>query len=336
MALRMRYRNIGRSGISASVIGVGTWPLSGWMWGGAEEATAIATIHAALDAGINLIDTAPAYGVGRAEQLVARAIRGRRDKVILATKCGLVWHTREGTYHEEQWGKQVYTFLGPYSIRHEVEQSLARLGTDYIDLYQTHWQDETTRIEDTMDTLIRLKEEGKIRAVGVSNVSLPQLKKYQTRGAVDSVQEEYSMLNRDVEANLLPYCRENEIAVLSYSPLAQGLLAGTASPEREFPEGDFRRSHPRFSHENRVKAAALMQSVEPIAREHGVSLAHVSIAWAISSKHATHTLVGARSPEQAQESALAGGLELSESELAFINQQVDRHAAGIPHLLWNS
>jgi methylglyoxal reductase len=332
----MRYRDIGRSGISASVIGLGTWPLSGWMWGGTEEANAIATIHAALDAGINLIDTAPAYGLGLAEQLVARAIRGRRDKVILATKCGLVWHTQEGTYHEEQWGKQVYRFLGPHSIRHEVEQSLARLGTDYIDLYQTHWQDETTRIEDTMDTLIRLKEEGKIRAVGVSNVSVAQLKRYQTRGAVENVQEEYSMLNRDVEANLLPYCRENEIALLSYSPLAQGLLAGTASPEREFPEGDFRRNHPRFSYENRVKAAALMRSVEPIAQNHGVSLAHVSIAWAISSKHATHTLVGARSPEQAQESALAGGLELSESELAFINQQVDRHAAGIPHLLWNS
>jgi aryl-alcohol dehydrogenase-like predicted oxidoreductase len=184
-----------------------------------------------------------------------------------------------------------------------------------------------------MDTLIRLKEEGKIRAVGVSNVSLAQLKKYQKRGAVESVQEEYSMLNRDVEANLLPYCRENEIAVLSYSPLAQGLLAGTASPEREFPEGDFRRSHPRFSYENRMKAANLMRSIEPIARNHGVSLAHVSIAWTFSSAHASHTLVGARSPEQAQESALAGGLELNESDVAFINQQVERYAADIPHLL---
>jgi len=333
MTLPVRYRNIGRSGISASIIGLGTWSLSGWMWGGTEEANAIATIHAALDAGINLIDTAPAYGVGLAERLVANAIHGRRDKVILATKCGLVWHTREGKYHEEQWGKQVYRFLGPHSIRHEVEQSLDRLGTDYLDLYQTHWQDETTPIEDTMDTLVRLKEEGKIRAVGVSNVSLAQLKKYQTRGAVDSVQEEYSMLNRDVETNLLPYCQENEIAVLSYSPLAQGLLAGTASPEREFPKGDFRRNHARFSYENRVKSAALMRSIEPIARDRRVSLAHVSVAWTISSAHATHALVGARSPEQARESALAGGLELSESELAFINRQVERLAADIPHLL---
>jgi aryl-alcohol dehydrogenase-like predicted oxidoreductase len=329
----MRYRNIGRSGISASIIGLGTWSLSGWMWGGTEEADAIATIHAALDAGINLIDTAPAYGVGRAEQLVAKAIHGRRDKVILATKCGLVWHTREGTYHEEQWGRQVYRFLGAHSVRHEVEESLRRLGTDYIDLYQTHWQDETTPIEETMDTLMRLKEEGKIRAVGVSNVSLAQLKKYQTRGVVDSLQEEYSMLNRDVEANLLPYCRENEIAVLAYSPLAQGLLAGTAGPEREFPEGDFRRNHPRFTHENRAKAAALMQSIEPIAQAHGVTLAHAAVSWTISSAHATHALVGARSPKQARESALAGDLELNETELDFINQQVERYAADIPHLL---
>jgi len=329
----MRYRNIGRSGISASIIGLGTWSLSGWMWGGTEEADAIATIHAALDAGINLIDTAPAYGVGRAEQLVAKAIHGRRDKVILATKCGLVWHTREGTYHEEQWGRQVYRFLGAHSVRHEVEESLRRLGTDYIDLYQTHWRDETTPIEETMDTLMRLKEEGKIRAVGVSNVSLAQLKKYQTRGVVDSLQEEYSMLNRDVEANLLPYCRENEIAVLAYSPLAQGLLAGTAGPEREFPEGDFRRNHPRFTHENRAKAAALMQSIEPIAQAHGVTLAHAAVSWTISSAHATHALVGARSPKQARESALAGDLELNETELDFINQQVERYAADIPHLL---
>jgi aryl-alcohol dehydrogenase-like predicted oxidoreductase len=329
----MRYRNIGRSGISASIIGLGTWSLSGWMWGGTEEADAIATIHAALDAGINLIDTAPAYGVGRAEQLVAKAIHGRRDKVILATKCGLVWHTREGTYHEEQWGRQVYRFLGAHSVRHEVEESLRRLGTDYIDLYQTHWQDETTPIEETMDTLMRLKEEGKIRAVGVSNVSLAQLKKYQTRGVVDSLQEEYSMLNRDVEANLLPYCRENEIAVLAYSPLAQGLLAGTAGPEREFPEGDFRRNHPRFTHENRAKAAALMQSIEPIAQAHGVTLAHAAVSWTISSAHATHALVGARSPKQARESALAGDLDLNETELDFINQQVERYAADIPHLL---
>ncbi|MGA2988158.1 MAG: aldo/keto reductase [Terriglobia bacterium] len=329
----MKYRTIGRSGIRASVVGLGTWSISGWMWGGTDEENSIKTIHASIDAGINLIDSAPAYGVGLAEQIVAKAIRDRRDKVVLATKCGLVWHTNEGTYHEVQYGKQVYRFLGPQSIRHELEESLQRLGTDYVDLYQTHWQDETTPIEDTVDELIHLKQEGKVRAVGVSNVSLAQLERYHTLGPVDSVQEEYNMLNRDLEASLLPFCQANDIAVLAYSPLAQGLLTGRISPDRQFPEGDFRRNHARFSHENRMKVTALLMSIEPIAHDHGVSLAHVAIAWTISSMLATHALVGARSPEQARESAVAGELELDEGELSFINQQVERYAADIPHLL---
>jgi aryl-alcohol dehydrogenase-like predicted oxidoreductase len=303
------------------------------MWGGTDEQNSIQTIHASIDAGINLIDTAPAYGIGFGEQIVAKAIRDRRDKVVLATKCGLVWHTEEGTYHEVQYGKRVYRFLGPHSIRYELEESLRRLGTDYVDLYQTHWQDETTPIEDTVGTLMRLKEEGKVCAVGVSNVSLAQLERYHTLGPVDSVQEEYNMLNRDLEVSLMPYCRANDIAVLAYSPLAQGLLAGKIPPDRRFPEGDFRRDHARFSHENRMKTAALLHSIQPVAHDHGVSLAHVAIAWTISSTRATHALVGARSPEQAKESALAGELELDEGELSFINQQVERYASDIPHLL---
>lgn len=329
----MRYRIIGRSGIRDSVVGLGTWSISGWMWGGTDEEKSIRSIHAAMDGGINLIDTAPAYGVGQAELIVAKAIRGRRDKVVLATKCGLVWHTTEGTYHEVQLGRRIHQFLGPHSVRHELEESLRRLGTDYVDLYQTHWQDPTTPIDDTVATLIRLKEEGKIRAVGVSNVSLSQLERYHTSGPIDSMQEEYSILNRSLETSLLPYCQENNIAVLAYSPLAQGLLAGRISPDRRFPEGDFRRDHARFSRENRIKAAALLQSIEPIAHDHGVSLAQLAIAWTISATRATHALVGARTPEQARDGALAGELELDEGELSFINQQVESHASDIPHLL---
>ena len=243
----MRYRTLGLSGISASVIGLGTWSISGWMWGGTDESNAIRAIHAAIDRGINLIDTAPAYGVGIAEELVAKAIHDRRGRVVLATKCGLVWHTIEGMFHEIQSGKRIHRFLGSQSIRHELEESLKRLNTDHIDLYQTHWQDETTPLEDTMGMLARLKQEGKIRAVGVSNVSLAQLERYQVLGPIDADQEEYNLINRDLEAELLPYCRGQEIAVLGYSPLAQGLLAGRIPPDRQFPEGDFRRAHPRFS-----------------------------------------------------------------------------------------
>jgi aryl-alcohol dehydrogenase-like predicted oxidoreductase len=294
------------------------------MWGGTDEAHSIEAIHASIDAGVNLIDTAPAYGVGLAEQIVAKAISGRRDQVVLATKCGLVWHTDKGQYHEIQWGRRVYRYLGPESIRYELEQSLKRLGTDYIDLYQTHWQDETTPIEDTIGMLVRLKQEGKIRAVGVSNVSSAQLEKYHRLGPVDSDQEEYNILNRDVEVELLPYCRANDIAVLAYSPLAQGLLSGRISLDQQFPQGDFRRDHARFSLENRNKSAAFLESIQPVARAHDVSLAQLAIAWTISPGRATHTLAGARNAEQASENARAGDLQLSEDELALINQEAER------------
>jgi aryl-alcohol dehydrogenase-like predicted oxidoreductase len=303
------------------------------MWGSTDEADSIRAIHASIDAGVNLIDAAPAYGVGLAEQIVAKAIRDRRDKVVLATKCGLVWHTDKGKFHEIQYGRRVHLFLGPESIRHELEESLKRLGTDYIDLYQTHWQDETTPIEDTIGMLVRLKQEGKIRAVGVSNVSSAQLEKYHRLGPVDSDQEEYNMLNRDVEVALLPYCLANNVAVLAYSPLAQGLLSGKISPDRQFPEGDFRCHHARFRVENRKKVATLLESIHPVARSHSVSLTQLAIAWTISPGRATHSLVGARNPEQAIENARAGDVQLDEDELALINQEAERHASGVPHLL---
>jgi aryl-alcohol dehydrogenase-like predicted oxidoreductase len=306
------------------------------MWGGTDEANSIRAIHASLDAGVNFIDSAPAYGVGRAEQIVGKAIHDRRDRVVLATKCGLAWHTEKGRFHEIQWGRRVYRYLGPESIRYELEESLKRLQTDHIDLYQTHFQDETTPIEDTLGEFVRLKQEGKIRAIGLSNLSLAQLEKYHRLGPVDSDQEEYSMLNRDVEAELLPFCRAHNIALVAYSPLAQGLLCGNLSPERQFPEGDFRRDHPRFSVENRKKAAALVQALEAVARCHGASLAQLAIAWTISPGRATHVLVGARDVDQAVENARAGDLQLNEDELALINQEVDRYASGIPHLLWNT
>jgi len=329
----MRYSSLGGSGIEASVVGLGTWAISGWMWGGADEAISIRAIHASMDAGVNLIDTAPAYGVGLAEQIVAKAIRDRREKVILATKCGLVWHTDQGKYHEIQYGKRVHRFLGPESIRYELEQSLKRLGTDYIDLYQTHWQDETTTIEDTVGMLVRLKQEGKIRAVGVSNVSPAQLEKYHRLGPIDSDQEEYNMLNRDIEVERLPYCLANNIAVVAYSPLAQGLLSGRISLDRQFPEGDFRRAHPRFSVESRKKVANLLGSIQLVARAHRVPVTQLAIAWTISPGRATHVLAGPRNVEQATENARAGDLQLDADELALINQRAERYASGIPHLL---
>jgi len=328
----MRYRQLGSSGINASVVAFGAWAVGGWMWGGVEERDAVKAIHAAIDAGINFIDTAPIYGFGRSEEVVGRAIADRRDEVVLATKCGLVWDVEMGdfffTSDQEVIRKdgggdlKVHRYLGPESVRREVEASLKRLGTDHIDLYQTHWQESTTPIADTMEELIRLREEGKIRSIGVSNVSVAQLEEYRAAGAVDSDQEQYSMLFRKHEDSLLPYCRENGLALLAYSPLAQGLLTGKVGPDRVFPEGDQRRDKPRFSVENRRKVAAMLEKFAPIAENHEITLAQLAIAWTLEQAGCTHALCGARTPEQAAENAAAGDVELEKAELATMAKAI--------------
>ncbi len=196
----MDTRPVGQSGIQATVIGLGAWAIGGWSWGGTDEADSIAAIHAALDAGVTLVDTAPAYGLGRSEEIVGKALAGQRDQVVLSTKCGLVWHTQRGNHFFDEDGRPVHRYLGAESIRHEVEQSLKRLQTDYIDIYFTHWQDPTTPIEETMTALLKLKDEGKIRAIGVSNIEVGQLADYEIVGKLDAAQEQFSMIDRAIEA----------------------------------------------------------------------------------------------------------------------------------------
>jgi len=322
-------RTIGGSGISASAVGLGTWAIGGWMWGGTDERQSIAAIQASIDAGISLIDTAPAYGMGLAETIVGKAIAGRRDKVVLVTKCGLVWHVNEGAYFFHQDGKPVHRYLGAASIRHEVEESLKRLGTDYIDHYVTHWQDATTPIAETVETLVRLKDEGKIRSIGASNLSPKDLVAYIATGALDAIQEEYSMVRRDIETTLLPLCRTSAVSVLSYSSLALGLLSGKVGPERVFAGDDQRKGNPRFSQANREKIARLTRRLEPVAEAHGASIAQVVIAWTIAQPGITFSLCGARDPAQAVENAAAARLRLAENELALISAGVAEHLVGL-------
>ena len=322
-------RTIGRSGIGASAVGLGTWAIGGWMWGGTDERQSIAAIQASIDAGISLIDTAPAYGMGLAETIVGKAIAGRREEVVLVSKCGLVWHVNEGAYFFHQDGKPVHRYLGPASIRFEVEESLKRLGTDYIDHYVTHWQDATTPIAETVGALVRLKEEGKIRSIGASNVSPGDLEAYIATGALDAIQEEYSMVKRDIETTLLPLCQKNDVSVLSYSSLALGLLSGKVGPERVFADDDQRHGNPRFSQANRQKIARLMGVLEPVAAAHRASVAQVVIAWTIAQPGITFSLCGARDPAQAVENAAAAHLRLTESELALISAGVAEHLVGL-------
>ncbi|HUG61031.1 MAG TPA: aldo/keto reductase [Methylomirabilota bacterium] len=325
MSHEMLTRGIGQSGIEASAIGLGTWAIGGWMWGGTDEGQSIAAIQASIDEGVSLIDTAPAYGKGLSEEIVGKAIRGRRDEVVLATKCGLVWHTTRGNHFFDYDGEPVHRHLGRESIVHEVEESLRRLGTDRIDHYITHWQDPTTPVHETMEALEALKAAGKIRSIGASNLSEETLRAYIAAGGLDAVQEEYSMVKRDIETSLLPICRREGVSVLSYSSLALGLLSGRIGPDRVFDGDDQRRDNPRFSLANREKVARLTTALAPIAEAHGATTAQIVIAWTLQQPGITFALCGARNPRQATENARAGRIRLSPSELNAISEAATLH-----------
>lgn len=329
MSHEMLTRPIGKSGIEASVVGLGTWAIGGWMWGGTEEKQSIAAIRQSIDEGISLIDTAPAYGQGLSETIVGKAIEGRRDKVVLATKCGLVWHTQKGNHFFDYDGKPVHRYLGKESIVHELEQSLTRLKTDHIDLYITHWQDPTTPVDETMEALEMLKSQGKIRAIGASNVSADDLKSYVAAGQLDALQEEYSMVKRDIESTLLPVCAEHGVSMLSYSSLALGLLSGKIGPDRTFSGDDQRKDNPRFSISNREKIARLMADLEPVADAHQATSAQIVIAWTVQQPGITFSLCGARNPEQASENARAGRIRLTSEELNRISEAATTHLTNL-------
>ena len=325
----MIYRKLGLSGIDVSAVGFGAWAIGGWMWGGADESQAVDAIHAALDHGVTLIDTAPIYGFGHSEQLVGRAIRGRRDQVVLATKCGLVWDREQGDFffHANAEGltqgpseRMIHKCLDPKSIRDEVERSLVRLGVEHIDLYQTHWQESTTAISDTMAALMKLRDEGKIRAIGACNATMIQLAEY---GSLDADQEKYSLLDREMEQNgSLAYCRRQGIGMLPYSPLANGLLTGKIQPDRQFNPGDLRRGNRRFTPENIRHINALLDGLRPMAQRHNATIAQLVIAWTCSQPGVTCVLCGARNAEQAVENAKAGTIELSPEEVEQIGKAV--------------
>lgn len=322
----MLYRRLGNTELEASVVAIGAWAIGGWAWGGTDEKDAIASIHAGLDAGINMIDTAPVYGFGTSEELVGKATKDRRDQVLLATKCGLVWDREKGKLHfhsDEQTittgpsKYNVYKYLGRESIRDEVERSLRRLQTDHIDLYQTHWQDPTTPISETMEALMELRQEGKIRAIGVSNATVSQIQEY---GPIDCDQERFSMLDRKLEkTGQLKFLKRHGISMLAYSPLAMGLLTGKMTPDRTIDENDIRGRKERFSPENRQKVQDMLEKFAPIREQHDITDAQLALAWAHSREGATHVLAGARKVDQAQENARAGQVRLTEEDMQTID-----------------
>lgn len=319
----MESRQLGNSDVFVSPIIFGAWAVGGWMWGGTSENDSIKAIQASLDNGVTTIDTAAIYGMGYSEQIVAKAIKGRRDKVIVATKCGMRWDSDEGA---EPWPQKdmqgnsitIRKNAKPDSIIYECEQSLKRLDIDVIDLYQIHFPDSTTPIEESWKAMVKLKEQGKVRAIGVSNYNLSQLQEAHFIHPVDSIQPPYSLLRRDIERDVLLFCRHNSIGVIVYSPLERGLLTGTVTPERKFPEGDHRASSKTFSIDNRKHVLAALEKIRPIANKYNATLSQIVIRTTTAIEGLTGAIVGARNPTQAIENAKAASINLNEDEINFI------------------
>ncbi len=311
----MRYRKIGHTDIEASVIAFGAWAIGGWKWGGTDANAAIAAIDTAIDEGINFIDTAAVYGFGVSEELVGKAIQKHsREKLVIATKCGLRWDTESEYLHIESDGKRVFRTLHADSIEHELNASLKRLNTDYIDLYQTHWPDPHTPPADVMDALIKQKQAGKIRSIGFCNASINDLNEAIATGELDVDQEKYSLLDRDREADNLPICAQHTLSFLAYSPIAQGLLTDKLNTPRQYNEGDLRIGNPRFSPNNIERITTVLKPVKQLADERQVSVEHIVLAWTLQQPGMGHVLVGARNAEQARHNAIAGDLLLTDEE----------------------
>ena len=325
----MELRPLGNSDLRVTPVIFGAWAIGGWMWGGNDERDSIDAIRASLDAGVNTIDTAAIYGFGYSEELVAKALEGRRrDQVVLATKCGMRWNTEEGSDPWPQKNNQgedvvIRKNARPASIEYECEQSLKRLKTDVIDLYQIHWPDVSTPVEESIRAMEKLRQAGKIRAIGVSNYDEEWLARAAKIAPIASLQPHYNLLVRQIEEKVLPLCRKNNIGVIAYSPMARGLLTGKVGPDRQFAAGDHRANQKLFSVENRKRVLTALEKIRPIADRHKATFGQLAINWTFSEPGVTAAIVGARNAEQVKQNAAAMSFKLSEQERHQIRAAFD-------------
>lgn len=323
----MKYINLGNTGIKISGITFGAWAIGGWMWGGSDEDDAVHAIQTAFDLGMTTIDTAAVYGFGKSEELVGKAVKGRRDKTQILTKYGLRWNTSNGTFYfnsKDEKGRKVEIrkYAGKASVIAECEESLKRLQTDYIDLYQIHWPDPSTPIEETMEGILKLREQGKIRAAGVSNYNAEQMKEANAVVDIITNQVPYSMVLRDIEKDIVPYCQETGKGILAYSPLQRGILTGKITSDYKFREGDHRPDTPYYKEPNLSRINNLLDMIRPLADENGLTLAQLVIYWTLQQPSIWATLVGARNPGQVEENIKAGEIDLDNSVIEEINDKL--------------
>jgi aryl-alcohol dehydrogenase-like predicted oxidoreductase len=296
--------------LAVSPVAIGTWAIGGWMWGGTDEAQSVATIRAAFEHGINLVDTAPVYGFGRSEEIVGKAIAesGLRSNVLIATKAGLQWN-----------GGKVFRNASRARIMQEVEDSLRRLRTDYIDVYQVHWPDPLITIEETADAMHTLFAQGKIRAIGVSNFSVCEMERFRRVAPLHVLQPPYNMFERGIEADLLPYCREHNIATLGYGALCRGLLSGRMRADTVFDGDDLRRTDPKFVAPRFAQYLAAVSKLDRLAQRFGKRVIHLAVRWMLD-QGVTTALWGARRPDQLQPVDDVTGWSLDRAAKAEIDQ----------------
>jgi methylglyoxal reductase len=320
----MRYGKIGKTDMNASVVSLGTWAMaSDSNWGPSDDEESARTIRRALDLGINYADTAPAYGFGHSEEVLGAAVKGMRDKVYLATKCGLRWDIDDDRYFIslQRDGLTLRRVLTPESLRWELERSLKNLGTDYLDMYITHWQNPEgyePSIEITMKALLAFKKEGKIRGIGISNVTAEQIKEYSKYGTVDLVQNKYSMLDRDAQKEILALCGELGITFQPYSPLERGILAGKIGPDAEVT-GRARMGNKWYERENRIKILNMLEKMKPLCEKYSCGLSGLVVAWTLAQSASMNVLCGSRKLEQIEENVEGGGFELEAADLSTID-----------------
>lgn len=314
----MRTLAFGNTDIQVTPVGLGTWAIGGWMWGGNDEGDSIATIHAAIDKGIGLVDTAPVYGFGRSEEIVGKALAGgRRDKVALATKVALNWNPEQD---------KVWRDATADRIRQEVEDSLSRLQTDRIDIYQVHWPDPQTPMEETARAMEKLYQDGKIRAVGVSNFSPEQMEEFRKFAPLHCLQPPYNLFEREIEDDILPYCQRQDIATITYGGLCRGLLTGKMRPDTQFQGDDLRKNDPKFQGDRYQQYLDAVSALDEFARDYaGKNVLALALRWLIDREGVTTALWGARRPDQLDPVSEIEGWSLDQGAMDTIDEILEQH-----------